>query len=121
MPSYLSEAVVAAAATRVAISWTLAAVPAGSAARAAANFLSSNSMVPVLVMLMPISDGDRGGVPTGRDAADRMLWFTERTALSPAKMPAVVDVPLVLVVLVTAVLAGHVGEDAVDAGDEIGG
>ena len=93
VPSYLSEAVVAAAATRVAISWTFAAVPAGSAARAAANFLSSNSMVPVLVMLMPISDGERGRA-TGKDAADRMLWLTERTVLSPAKMPAVVEVPL---------------------------
>ena len=60
---------------------------------AAANFLSSNSMVPVWVMLMPISDGERGRCATGREAAESMLWFTARTVLSPAKMPAVTLVP----------------------------
>src|SRR6478735_10835748 len=102
VPVYLSEAAVAAVAMRPAISCTLAAVPVGSAARAAPNLVASNSIVPDLVMLMPISDGDRGGVPTGSDAAERMFWFTERTVLSPAKTPAEVLGPVVVVLVVTA-------------------
>ena len=77
-PVYWFEASSAAFATRSAMVWSIAWVPAGSAARAAVNFAASYSTVPSRVIVIPISDGDRPltGAVAAVSTLDLNKWQT---------------------------------------------